>query len=252
MSTVIMPLPDRDFDVTESAVPWRLLTDAGHEVVFATERGDVTPAADPLLLSGVVFGQLGAAPEPKRLYAEMIQTAAFQRPISWREADFARFDALILPGGHAQGMKQFLGDEGLIRQIAAFFELNRPVGAICHGVLPAARSGALKHRRTTALPRYMELIAWGLTAWKLGNYYRTYPQTVEEEVRAALATPEQFLRGPISLIAKDTAQDHGPAFVVEDGLYVSARWPGDAYRFGAALVALLERPQQPLAEPGEP
>ena len=33
-----MPLPDRDFDVTEVAVPWRVLSDAGHQVVFATER----------------------------------------------------------------------------------------------------------------------------------------------------------------------------------------------------------------------
>ena len=35
---VLIPLPDRDFDVTEVAVPWRLLRDAGHEVVFATEQ----------------------------------------------------------------------------------------------------------------------------------------------------------------------------------------------------------------------
>jgi len=30
-----MPLPDRDFDVTEVAVPWRLLRDAGHDVAFS-------------------------------------------------------------------------------------------------------------------------------------------------------------------------------------------------------------------------
>ena len=36
---LLMPLPDRDFDVTEVAVPWRVLRDAGCEVVFATERG---------------------------------------------------------------------------------------------------------------------------------------------------------------------------------------------------------------------
>jgi hypothetical protein len=35
---VLLPIPDRDFDVTEVAVPWRILRDAGHEVVFATER----------------------------------------------------------------------------------------------------------------------------------------------------------------------------------------------------------------------
>ncbi len=50
---VLMPLPDRDFDVTEVAVPWRVLRDAGCEVVFATEQADTVPAADPRLLTGV-------------------------------------------------------------------------------------------------------------------------------------------------------------------------------------------------------
>jgi putative intracellular protease/amidase len=59
---VLIPLPDRDFDVTEVAVPWRLLTRARHRVTFATGRGAGAPAADPLLLTGVLFGQLGADP----------------------------------------------------------------------------------------------------------------------------------------------------------------------------------------------
>jgi len=41
-----MPLPDRDFDVTETVVPRKLLTRAGHEVVLATWRSAVG-AADP-------------------------------------------------------------------------------------------------------------------------------------------------------------------------------------------------------------
>jgi putative intracellular protease/amidase len=44
---VLLPLPDRDFDVTEVAVPWSILRDAGHDVVFATERAGTVPAADP-------------------------------------------------------------------------------------------------------------------------------------------------------------------------------------------------------------
>ena len=36
MARVLVPLPDRDFDLTETAVPWRMLTRAGHDVVFAT------------------------------------------------------------------------------------------------------------------------------------------------------------------------------------------------------------------------
>jgi hypothetical protein len=33
MATVLIPLPDTDFDVTEVSVPWRMLTDEGHELV---------------------------------------------------------------------------------------------------------------------------------------------------------------------------------------------------------------------------
>jgi putative intracellular protease/amidase len=248
---ILVPLPDRDFDVTEVAVPWKLLTDAGHEVVFATERGNEAPAADPLLLTGVLFGKLGAEPEPIAFYREMEQATAFRSPISWESGlDVARFDALMLPGGHAPGMRQYLGSEVLQRAIAAFWELDsrkRPVAAICHGTIPLARAKAssgksvLAESRTTCLPKYMERLAYTLTCWKLGKYYRTYPAYVEDEVRAALDDPStQFVRGPTTLGARGTSSDDGPAFVVEDGRYVSARWPGDAYMFARTFMKTLE------------
>jgi putative intracellular protease/amidase len=81
MATVLFPLPDRDFDVTEVAVPWRLLRDAGHQPIFATETG-ATPACDPLLITGVVFGKLGARPEAIGFYREMERDAAFMSPRS--------------------------------------------------------------------------------------------------------------------------------------------------------------------------
>ena len=80
---VSQPLPDLDFDVTEVAVPWRLLTDAGHDVSFATEHGGFAPQADQRLLDGVLFGQLGAEQEPKQFYRELTLAPAFQYPVSW-------------------------------------------------------------------------------------------------------------------------------------------------------------------------
>ncbi len=245
MARILMPLPDRDFDVTEVAVPWKLVTAAGHEVVFSTEAG-ATPAADPLLLRGVLFGKLGAHPEPKRFYEELTATPGFVKPRPWTSLDVAEFDGLILPGGHAPGMKQYLGSADVHALIARFWQLDRPVGAICHGVLALARAndatgqGVLRDRKTTCLPKYMERSAYLLTFWKLGRYYRTYPAYVEDEVRAALADADaQFVRGPKVRTARGTATDDGPAFVVEDGRYVSARWPGDAYKFARAFLARL-------------
>lgn len=247
MPSILIPLPDRDFDVTEVAVPWRLLTRAGHRVAFCTEAGGAAPAADPLLLSGVIFGQLGAEPEPCAFYRELEADPAFRAPLAWSATDFADYDGLLLPGGHAPGMRQYLGSRVLQERVAAFFATGRPIGAICHGVLVLARSidpatgrSVLAGRRTTCLAKYQERMAYWLTAWKLGRYYRTYPAYVEDEVRAALRDPARdFERGPISLTRRDGQNDPSPAFVVEDGHYVSARWPGDAYTFARRFEALL-------------
>ena len=40
MATILMPLPNRDFDPTETGVPWRVLTGLGHRIVFATPDGE--------------------------------------------------------------------------------------------------------------------------------------------------------------------------------------------------------------------
>ncbi|MER5748812.1 type 1 glutamine amidotransferase domain-containing protein [Streptomyces sp. NPDC002088] len=246
---VLIPLPDRDFDVTEVAVPWRLLTDAGHEVVFATEQAGTRPAADPRLLTGVILGQLGAADEPKRFYQQLTAAPEFTATAAWADLDVTAFDGLLLPGGHAPGMRQYLGSPELRRQVARFWTLGRPVGAICHGVLVLARSqdpatgrGVLADRRTTCLPKYLERSAYLSTAWRLGRYYRTYPAYVEDEVRSALADPAaQFERGPRVLTRRGTSADDTHAFVVQDGTYVSARWPGDAYLFARRYLELLHR-----------
>jgi hypothetical protein len=78
-----------------------------------------------------------------------------------------------------------------------------------------------------------------VTAWKVGRYFRTYPTYVEDEVRAALANPGHFIRGPRTLLRRGTATDDRAAFAVVDGNYVSARWPGDAYLFTRRLLALM-------------
>jgi putative intracellular protease/amidase len=162
--------------------------------------------------------------------------------VAWGEIEPERFDGLVLAGGHAPGMKQYLGSAELQTKVRAFWELGRPVGAICHGVLVLARAGVLGRCRTTCLPKPMERGAYLLTSWKLGKYYRTYPAYVEDEVLAALDDRAQFDRGPLAT----------QPFVVEDGRYLSARWPGDASLFATRFEALLSggpRPRPAAATP---
>jgi putative intracellular protease/amidase len=247
MAKVLVPLPDTDFDVTEVAVPWKLLREAGHEIVFATEAGRTgpVPACDPLLLTGVVFGKLGARADAVACYRELESSEELTRPRAWSEVRVEEHDALFLPGGHAPGMRQYLGSLEVSALITAFFATPKPIAAICHGVLAAARAkqadgtSVLHGVRTTCLPKYMERAAYFSTFWRRGRYYRTYPKYVEEEVCEALAKPEDFLRGPRELSQRGTREDDRAAFVVEDGRYLSARWPGDAWLIGKKLTERL-------------
>jgi putative intracellular protease/amidase len=199
-----------------------------------------------LLLTGVVFGKLGADPAAIADYRALQASAEFVAPLRWDAIQPSLYDALLLPGGHAPGMKQYLASPLLQAKVAEFASLRRPIAAICHGVLvlarakdPATGRSVLHGRRSTCLPKYMEGLAYALSFWKLGRYYRTYPAYVEEEVGAALAAPGDFGRGPITLGTRGTATSDRGAFVCEDGNYISARWPGDAYLFARKLIERL-------------
>jgi protease I len=249
MATILMPLPRRDFDPTETGVPWRVLRERGHRIVFATPDGK-PGEADPRMVTGdglgLLAGLLKADGNGARAYREMAGGAEFQHPIVYDEIRPADFDALLLAGGHAKGMRPYLESAQLQAAVAGFFATARTVGAICHGVVLAARSrgadgkSVLHGRKTTGLTRLMELGAWALTCLYLGDYYRTYPTTVEDEVRAALANPQDFIAGPVAL-TRDSPGRLDAGFTVRDGNYLSARWPGDAHRFASEFAGMVER-----------
>eukprot|EP01112_Ceratiomyxa_fruticulosa_P007151 TRINITY_DN1847_c0_g1_i1.p1 TRINITY_DN1847_c0_g1~~TRINITY_DN1847_c0_g1_i1.p1 ORF type:complete len:255 (-),score=31.69 TRINITY_DN1847_c0_g1_i1:163-927(-) len=240
-----MPLPDKDFDVTETSIPYNYLklSVPNIEIEFSTENGNVAEC-DPLLLTGVIFGKLGASEEAKGYYAEMIQSEAFQHPIPYRDLDMERYDAIILPGGHAKGMRQYLESQTLRDKILPFFLRcteggDKVCAAICHGTLvlartidPTTQKSVLFNLKTTTLPKYMEFNAYMITFWKLGDYYRTYPVYLQDEIETNLSSPKtQMLVGPSNLFGRLDAEPH----VVVDGNYVSARWPGDAKQFAKVL-----------------
>jgi len=285
MARILIPLPHRDFDPSEVAVSWHTLYAAGHEVIFATPDGQPA-SADELMLSGVGLDPWGWLPGLNRLrvvglllranadarkaYAAMLQDAAFRAPLCWDALDAAVFDGLLLPGGHrARGMREYLESPLLQKLVAAFFAADKPVAAICHGVLLAARSrsangkSVLFGRRTTALTWALETKAW--TTARISRfwdplYYRTYAEapgepagymSVQQEVTRTLADPADFLDVPRDApdyrrktngLARDSERDASPAFVVRDGNYLSARWPGDAHRFAREFSAMFAKP----------
>jgi putative intracellular protease/amidase len=283
MATVLLPLPSLDFDPTEVAVSWSVLRAAGHEVTFATPDG--RPArADDMMLSGRGLDPWGAIPllrdvtvvgrvlranaDGRAAYAALVTDPGFLSPRRWDEVAAAAYNGLLLPGGHrARGMRLYLESELLQKVVVAFFSLGKPVGAVCHGVLLAARSidpatgvSVLHGRRTTALTWQLERTAWAVarrTRFWDPSYYRTYSEgpgeppgfmSVQQEVTRALAAPGDFVDVPrdapdyrlkTSGRARDTATDARPAWVVRDSAYVSARWPGDVHTFARTFAELL-------------
>ena len=224
----------------------------------------------------VAVGRLMRAnSDARHAYAAMQLDPAFQHPLSWRQIRRENFDGLLLPGGHrARGMREYLESEVLQKLVAQFFTAGLPVAAICHGVLLAARSrtadgtrSVLNGRRTTALTWRLERAGWRVGQivrfWD-PSYYRTYDDgpdqptgymSVQQEVTRALARPDDFIDVPrdapdyqrkTSGMTRDSWDDDRPAFVVRDGNYVSARWPGDVHAFARTFAAVLaERGDKP-------
>lgn len=283
MARVLIPIPRRDFDPTETAVPWRVLTQRGHHVVFTTPDG-APGEADELMLTGegldlwgfvpvlrrlmLVGGVLRANADARVAYAAMREDEAFLAPLRWPELATAQFDAVLFPGGHrARGMREYLESKDVQQFAVDAFKRGIPVGAICHGVLVLARSvdpatgrSVLHGRKTTALTWKLENAGdsvANITRFWDRHYYRTYRDppgkpagfmSVQQEVTRALASAGDFLDVPTgdpefkrrtSGTVRDSNTDRSAGFVVRDGKYVSARWPGDAHAFAHAFADLL-------------
>jgi putative intracellular protease/amidase len=217
----------------------------------------------------VVIGRfLRADQDARDAYGRMEDAAEFRAPIRWDEINLAAVDGVLLPGGHrARGMRRYLESELLQAKVVEAFGRGLPVAAVCHGALLAARStdpatgrSVLYGRRTTGLTWSLERRAWQvarITRFWDPDYYRTYNEqpgqpagymSVQAEVTRALAGNADFqdvspddpnAARKTSGRYRDTLEDERPAFVVQDGSYLSARWPGDVHTFAKRFAAIL-------------
>jgi putative intracellular protease/amidase len=281
---ILVPLPAKGFDPTETAVSWRILRDTGHALYFATPDGEVAQA-DPIMLSGEGLDPWGFIPLLKKLrviglilragkgarraYRGLAHDKNFCAPLRHADVKASEYGALLLPGGHDKSIREdYLESEVLQKLAADFFAANKPVAAICHGVVLLARSqskdtgkSVLYGRRTTALTWALEKSAWQFTKYFARfwdpDYFRTYTESpdqpvgymgVQQEVTRALASPDDFADVPTDSphyfaktagIFRDSSENAKPAFVVRDGNYVSARWPGDVYLFAKTFTKVL-------------
>ncbi len=250
LKKVLIPIPSYGFDPTEVAIPWKIFSKNNFDIVFITPQGKKA-AADIIMLNGKGLGiwrsVLSARQDAVIAYTEMEKSASFCKPLKYTDVQEKNFDAIFLPGGHDKGVKEYLESDVLQQLVVDFFVSQKPVGAICHGVVLAARSinattgkSVICHFKTTCLLKSQELLAYNLTRLWLKDYYLTYPnKTVEDEVKSVISKSSNFLKGPTPLL-RDDENELNRGYVVKDRNYLSARWPGDIYSFSLEFVKMIK------------
>ena len=151
--------------------------------------------------------------------------------------------------------------------LPAFFEANKPVGSVCHGPLLLARTINPRTGKSVIFGRKTTALTWDLEkkAALLGNivrfwdrnYYRTYPEAKGQKIGQTSTQNEienliggaQYFEVPqrsdkyyalkTNGVSRDCLDDMRCSFVVKDGNYVTARWPGDIHALSLAFCGLL-------------
>ena len=169
------------------------------------------PGLDRLKVAGLV---LRANRDAREAYSRLERDPAFLQPLPYGRLRAGDHDVLVLPGGHrARGMRVYLESTVLQEFVGDFFDSGKPVGAICHGVVLAARSISKKTGKSVLFGKKTTGLTWSLErrGWSVGrvvrfwdpDYYRTYVEregepagyrSVESEVKRALAEPGRLPR----------------------------------------------------------
>ncbi|MFF4648589.1 type 1 glutamine amidotransferase domain-containing protein [Streptomyces sp. NPDC001380] len=201
------------FYLSEAAHPWKVLTEAGHEVDLVSVRGG-RPPMDGVDTSDPV--QQAFLDDP-RISAQL---AATRRP---EDVDPADYDAVLYVGGHGT-MWDFPGSTALAGIARDVWEAGGAVAAVCHG--PAGLVGI-------TLSDGSPLVA--------GRRLAAFTNAEEAAVGLTDVVPFHLQTRLEELGAEHSAAENFAAHVVVDGRLVTGQNPASATGVGEALAEVLDR-----------
>jgi protease I len=141
MPRVLMPIGDAT-EVLDTLYPYFRLPEDGFEVVIA--------GPEARLYHGVMHE---IPPDDKVPWDITREQPAYhiKATIAFRDVKPEEFVGLFLSGGRAPEYLRY--DKDLLRITRHFFEANKPVASVCHGVEIAAAAGVLKGRTLTTVAK---------------------------------------------------------------------------------------------------
>lgn len=119
------------FWAEELVAPYRVFTDAGHEVVIATPGG-VPPVVDQASLAADANGGQEHA---DAIAAQLEAITQLASPVRLEDVRLDDYAAVFYPGGHGP-MEDLAVDQTSARLLASALESGKPLGIVCHA--PAA------------------------------------------------------------------------------------------------------------------
>lgn len=191
------------FYLNELMQPVKLLLDAGHQVTFATPKGNA-PTVDATSVDKMYFdGDEAALKTHRALLDQLKLTSRTESPVislpRVAQIGYARFDAVYVPGGHAP-MQDLLTSPELGKLLADFHARNKTTALVCHGPIALlstlsdaqgfttrlAARGTVEQRpdwiyagyRMTVISNQEEELAKGLLE---GGVMKFYPQTALQQ-----------------------------------------------------------------------
>ncbi|GAA1795348.1 type 1 glutamine amidotransferase domain-containing protein [Luedemannella flava] len=180
MGTVAFLVAGEGIEEVELTTPWRAVAESGHTPVL------VAPAA----------GEVQA-------FRHLDYAGRYPVDVVVGDAHAADHDALVLPGGVANG-DALRAEPEAVRFVREFFDEGRPVAAICHGGWVLIEAGVTGGRKLTSWPSMQTDFRNAGASW------------VDEEVVVDRATPGGVHRsGAASTLVTSRKPDDLPAFCRE-------------------------------------
>lgn len=200
----------------ELAVPYYVFKDAGADITLASPNGGQVPL-DPRSQS-IILATFGT----KRFLKDEEAMNFLSHSMLLEDIRADDFDVIFLPGGY--GLMWDLADSKIVSQLLeAFNRKNKPIGAVCHGVVCLL---SLKNDKGDFLIKGKQLTCFSNSEEKSSGFASVVPFLVETKV--------------LSLGAVYSKGEDYLSHVVEDSNIITGQNPASAKAVAQKIMALVQ------------